>query len=65
MPYIMLPNLQLVHFFVCSVVKSFKKVFMRRLTMGSIIVYYTTKIPNTLNKVADCLELGVVKGWLT
>ena len=65
MPHVMLPNLQLVLFFVCSVVKSFKKILMRRLAMGSIVVYYTTIIPNRVNKVVDCMELKVVKGWLT
>ncbi len=38
---------------------------MHRFAMGSIIVYHTTIIPNTLNKVANCIELRVVKGWLT
>ena len=65
MPHVMLPNLQLVLFFVCSVVESFKKVLMRRLAMGSIVVYCTTIIPNKLNKVADCMKLRVVKDWLT
>ena len=61
----MLPNLQVILFFVCPIVKNFKKVFMRRLAMGSIIVYRTTIIPNTLDKVANCMELRVVKGWST
>ncbi len=38
---------------------------MDRFAMGSIVVYRTTIIPNTLNKVADCMELRVVKGWST
>ena len=37
---------------------------MRRLAMGSIVVYRTTIIPNTLDKVANCMELKVVKDWL-
>ena len=65
MAYVMLPNLQVVLFFVCPVVESFKKVFMRRLAMGSIVVYRTTIIPNTLDKVANCMEFRVVKDWLT
>ena len=65
MAYVMLPNLRVVLFFVCSVVESFKKVFMRHLAMGSIVVYRTTIIPNTLDKVANCMELRVVKGWST
>ena len=65
MMHVILPNLELVLFVVCLVVKSFKKVLMLRLTIGSIIVYHTTIIPNTLNKVANCIEFRVVKDWLT
>ena len=61
----MLPNLQLVFFFVCLTVESFRKILMHRLAMGSIVVYRTTIIPNTLNKVADCMKFRVVQGWLT
>ena len=64
MAYIMLSNLRVILFFVCSIVKQFKNVFMRCLAMGSIIVYCTIKIPNTLNKVAYCMELRVVKSCL-
>ena len=38
---------------------------MYYLVMSSIIVYYTTIIANTLNKVADCMKLRLVKDWLT
>ena len=62
MPYIMLPNLLLIYFFVCSIVENFKKVFMRHLAIGSIVIYRTTIIPNTLNEMADYIELRVVKG---
>ncbi len=65
MSHIMLPNLRLVLFFICLVMKSFKKVLMHRLVMGSIVVYYTTIILNILNKLADCIKLRVVKDWLT
>ncbi len=65
MLHVMLPNLRLVLFFVRPIIESFKKVLMGRLAMGSIVVYRTTIIPNTLNKVADCMELRVVKGWST
>ena len=58
----MLPNLGLVLFFVCSIVENFNKVLMRRLAMGNIVFYCTTIILNTLNKVADCIELKVFKG---
>ncbi len=65
MPHVMLPNLRLILFFVRPVVESFKKVLMGRLTMGNIVVYCTTIIPNILNKVGDCMKLRVVKGWST
>ena len=65
MPHIMLPNLRLVLFFVRPVVESFKKVLIRYLAMGSIVVYCITIIPNTLNIVADYIELRVVKSWST
>ena len=65
MAYIMLVNLQVVLFFVCPIVENFKKVFICRLTMSNIVVYRTTIIPNTLNKVANCIEVRVVKGWST
>ena len=64
MPHIILLNLQLELFFIYFIVKSFKKVLIYCLTMGSIIVYCTTIILNILNKVADCMELRVVEDWL-
>lgn len=64
MPHVMLPNLQIVFFFICSFVESFKKVFMRYLVIGSIVIYYTTIIPNIPNKMADCIELRIVKSLL-
>ncbi len=63
MAYVMLSNLRVVRFFVRPIVERFKKVFMRRLTMDSIVVYRTTIIPNILNRVANCIELRVVKSW--
>ena len=65
MSHVMLPNVRFVLFFVCPIVESFKKILMRRLVIRSIVVYRTTIIPNALNKVADCMELGVVKEWST
>ena len=65
MAYIMLPDLQVVLFFVCPIVQSFEKLFMRRLAVGYIIIYHTIIIPNILNKVANCMKLRVVEGWLT
>ena len=64
MPHVMLPNLQLVFFFVCFIIKNFKKALMRHLAMGSIVVYSTTIISNILNKMVDCMELRVVESWL-
>lgn len=57
----MLLNLRLIIFFVHLIVEGFKQVLMCCLTMGSIVVYHTITISNTLNKVADCIELRVVK----
>ena len=65
MAYVMLSNLRVVLFFVCPIVEHFKKVFMRHFAMGNILVYRTTIIPNTLNKVANCIKLRIVKDWLT
>ena len=65
MTYVILSNLQVVLHFICLIIKCFKKIFMRRLTIGNIVVYHTTIIPNILNKVANCMELKIVKGWLT
>ena len=64
MPNVILPNLPLVFFFVCCVVERFKKLHIHHLAMGSIVVYCTTIIPNTLNKVTDCIKLRVAKDWL-
>ena len=64
MVYVMLPDLQIVLFFVCPIVKRFEKVFMRRLAMNYVIIYCTTIISNALDKVANCIEFRVVEGWL-
>ncbi len=64
MAYIILLNLQVVRFFVRFMVECFKKVFMYRLAIGSIVVYRTTIIQNTLNNAANCIKLRVVKTWL-
>ena len=61
--YIMLLDLYIIFCFVSLVIKSFKKVFMRYFTISCIIVYSTTIIPDTLDKVASCIELRVVKCW--
>ena len=62
MAYIMLPNLQVVLFFVFPIVESFEKVFMCRFTIDCVIIYYTTIILNTLNKVANYIKCRVVEG---
>ena len=64
MTYVMLSNLQVVPLFVHLIIEHFEKVFIHRLAMSTIIVYHTTIIPNTLNKVANCIKFRVVKGWL-
>ena len=61
----MLPNLQVVLFLIYLIMESFKNLFMRYLAMDSIVVYRTTIIPNTLDKMTNCIEFRVVKGWLT
>ena len=62
---VMLSNLQLVIFFICPIVESFKKVLICRLAIYNIVVYCTIIISNILNKVVDCIEPKVVKCWLT
>ena len=61
MAYVILPNLRVVLFFICCITESFTKIFIRYLTMSSIVVYHITIIPNILDKVANCMELRVVK----
>ncbi len=63
MAYIMLPDLQVVLFFVFPIVESFEKIFMQRLAVGCVIIYRTTIILNTLDKVANYMEFRVVEGW--
>ncbi len=65
MAYIMLPDLQVGLFYVCPIVESFDKLFMRRLTVGCVIIYRITIIPNVLDKVVNCIECRVVQSWLT
>ncbi len=59
----MLLDLRVVLFFVCTIVESFEKVFMRRPTVGCVIIYRTTIIPNALDKMANYIEFRVVEGW--
>lgn len=55
----------LLYNFVFLVIECFKKIFMHYFTIINIIVYHTTIILNTLNKVANCMKLRIVKSWLT
>ena len=61
----MMPNLQIILFFVSLVIKCFKKIFIHYLAIGNIIVYYTPIIPNISNKVANYIKFRVVRSWLT
>ena len=61
MVYIMLSNLRVVLLFVCPIVERFKKIFMHYFIINSIIVYYNIIFLNTLNKVANYMELRIVK----
>ena len=61
MVYIILPNLQIVLFFDCFIIKSFKKIFIYYFAMSNIVVYHTIINPNTSNKLANCIELKIVK----
>lgn len=61
MLYIMLPNLQLILFFVCFIVKNLKKILIRHLAIGIIMVYYTIINLNILNKIVDYIKFKKVK----
>lgn len=61
MAYVMLSNLLVVLFFVYPIVKLFKKIFMHHLAIKSIVIYCITIMLNMLNKVANCIKLGIVK----
>ncbi len=65
MAYVMLLNLRIILFFVYLIVERFKKMFIHLLAMGSMIVYCTNIILNILSKVANYIELRVVKSWST
>ena len=61
----MLLDMQVVFYFVCPIIENFEEVFMRRLAIGCVIIYHITIIPNTLDKVVNCMEFKVVAGWST
>ena len=56
------PDLRVILYFICPIVKNFENVFMRHLTVSYVIIYHTTIILNALNKVANCIEFTVVEG---
>lgn len=64
MMHIMLLNLRFILFFIFLFIETFKKVLMRCFAITNIIIYCTTIIPNILKKIADYIELMVVKSWL-
>ena len=57
----MLPNLQLIVFFIHFIIENFEKVFIYYLIINNIIVYCIIIIPNILNKLADWIKFRVVK----
>lgn len=57
----MFPNLQFELFFVCLIVKSFKKILIYSLAINSIISYHTTIILNIKNKVAYYIKFRLDK----
>lgn len=61
----MLPNLQVILFFISFVIKNFKKVFICRFAMCYIIIYYIIIILNLLDKIANYIKLGIIKSWST
>ena len=65
MAYDILSNLQVIFLFFYLIIASFKKILNCHLIMSSILVYHTTVILNTLNKMVNCIELRVIKDWST
>ena len=61
MAYVMLLDLQVVFFFICLIVESFKEVLRRYLAVGYIIIYHTTIIPSVLDKMASSIEPRIVE----
>lgn len=61
----MLVNLQIVIFFVCFIVKRFKKMVIRFFALNNIVAYCTTISSNTLKKVTYYIELRIVKSQST
>ena len=60
----MLPDLQVIFFIVNLIVKSLEEIFICYLALGYIIIYYTIRISNTLEKVTSCMKFRAVEGWL-
>ena len=64
MTYVILPDLQIILFFVFFIIENFEKVFIYHLAMSYVIIYHITIILNILDKVANCIEFRIVEGWL-
>ena len=64
MLHVILPNLQLILFFVCLIVESYKKILIRHFAIDSIVIYRITIISNIQNKVVNCIEFRVIEDWL-
>lgn len=60
MIYIMLPDLYVIHFFVCPIRKNFQKVFMDGFAIGYIIINSTIIIPDLLPKAGNYMEIKVI-----
>ena len=65
MTYVLPPDLQVVHFFICPIIENFEKVFMRSFAVGYILIYRNIIISNAIDKMAINLEFKVVEGWST
>lgn len=61
MIYVILPTLYIILFFISSVIKRFKNVFINYLAINYIIVYNIIIITDKLDKVSNSMELRVVK----
>lgn len=56
MTYVVLLNLQIVLFCLCPIIKGFEMIFIYHLAIGYIVVYYTTIILHTVDKMAHSMK---------
>lgn len=54
-------DLQVILFLVNFITKNFLKIFMHCSGIGCITIYYTIRISNILNKLANYIKLTIVK----